>query len=219
MDIKVNETIAVIFDLDDTLYNEVEFLKSAFKSIASLLEKSSYKTLYATMFSLYRSNQDVFAFLNEKYGVDKDYLLKLYHEHEPDIQPFDGVIEIIQKIRDLNGSIGIITDGRRLTQMNKIHALGVGEYIDHVVISEELGSEKPERRNFEHMMNALKAEDYYYIGDNLRKDFVTPNLLGWKTIGLIDNGLNIHKDAYLFMERKFMPESFVNNLGEIVIMS
>ena len=92
MDLKVDHTTAVIFDLDDTLYNEIEYLKSAFAQIARELEKDSWKALYARMFSLYRSRQDVFQYLSDIYVTDKNYLLQLYRGHQPEIRLYEGAL-------------------------------------------------------------------------------------------------------------------------------
>ena len=42
MDIKIDTSTALVFDLDDTLYNEIEYLKSAYWYICSeLTEKDT----------------------------------------------------------------------------------------------------------------------------------------------------------------------------------
>ena len=57
----------VIFDLDDTLVYEIEFLKSAFKEIAERLEPERDLELYEEMFSIYKKKENVFAVLHQKY--------------------------------------------------------------------------------------------------------------------------------------------------------
>jgi putative hydrolase of the HAD superfamily len=125
----------------------------------------------------------------------------------------------MESIKEQGGKIGIITDGRSLTQRNKIEALGIGKYIDGLVISEDIGSEKPDPRNFEALSEQIPASTYFYIADNIRKDFHTPNLMGWTTIGLIDNGLNIHSDGFRFMKQGYLPHGFVQDLNEIRVVN
>jgi putative hydrolase of the HAD superfamily len=217
MDIRIDKSTAVIFDLDDTLYNEIAYLKSAYREIASFLEPKENMVLYAQMFSLYRNKIDVFEFLADNYVIDKKELLNRYREHKPQIRPFESVLFLLESIRDKQGKTGILTDGREITQMNKIEALGIGPLIDKTIISEVIGSEKPSANNFRAMTDSLPADRYFYIGDNLKKDFITPNAMGWKTIGVLDNGLNIHSDAYLYMNKKHRPHFFVYDLTEIRI--
>lgn len=217
MDIRVDNSTAIIFDLDDTLYNEIEFLKSAYLAIAQNLEPINWKALLAKMISRYRNRMDVFGWLTEQFPVSKEELLFSYRTHVPVIRPFDGVMEACGRIREKGGRMGILTDGRSVTQRNKIMALGLSEVMDYVGISEELGSEKPNPDNFRHMEAHFKLDKYYYLGDNLKKDFIVPNALGWTTIGIIDNGLNIHYDQYLYWKETHLPGEFISSFKELRI--
>src|SRR5690606_7124012 len=107
------------------------------------------------------------------YGVEKDNLLNMYRNHNPDIQLFDGVLELFEGIKSKNGKIALLTDGRSKTQRAKIKSLGIENYIDKVIISEEIGSEKPSLANFKAIEDALPGDEYHYFADNLIKDFIT----------------------------------------------
>jgi len=137
----VHKNSIVLFDLDDTLYNEIEFLKSAYCEIARFLHKDQWRALYAEMFSLYRGSNNVFEILSIKYNVSIEELLSLYRNHKPKIVPFNGVINLFDSIINKGAKIGIITDGRSVTQRNKIKSLSLDKYFDIVIISEEINSE------------------------------------------------------------------------------
>ena len=162
MTLNIKNTV-VSFDLDDTLYNELDFLRSAYMSIANKLANNDWKLLYAQMFSLYRSNIDVFGFLSESYQTDKKWLLKEYRKHIPNIAPFDHVVDLLKKIKNLEGKIAIITDGRENTQRNKIDSLGLKKYVDLIVISEAVGSEKPNEKNYKIVESTFPNHKYCYI--------------------------------------------------------
>lgn len=217
MDIKVDSQTAVVFDLDDTLYNEIEFLRSAYTELSKKLTPDSWQGLFASLFSLYRNNENVFDYVSETYRIPKTELINAYRNHLPNIEPFNGVIKSIKNIKEKGGKVGILTDGRSVTQRNKIKALGLIDYIDYIVISEEIGSEKPNEKNYRLIEKELDCTVNYYIGDNIKKDFVTPNRLGWKTIGLIDNGLNIHSNAHSYQDEAHLPHCFVSSITEITI--
>ena len=217
MDINVNDKTVIVFDLDDTLYNEFDFLKSAYTHIAKQLEPSDWKSLLVLMLSLYRSKKNVFDVLAERYNQSKDSLIEIYRNHTPDITLFPGALGILTAIKNRKGKIGILTDGRVKTQSAKINALGISDLVDKIVISEAIGSEKPDTRNFKIFEKDLQAETYCYIGDNLKKDFVAPNLLGWNTIGLVDNGLNIHYGAHQYFDQQYLPKQFILSIDEIVV--
>ena len=218
MDIKVDQKVVVCFDLDDTLYNEIDFLKSGFKAVAKSVD-NNWKSLLTHMFSLFRYNEDAFDFISEKYKVEKKDLIALYRNHKPDITPFEGAKGLFQKIKKKEGVAAIITDGRSITQRNKLNSLGLTPYIDSLVISEEIGSEKPDKSNFLSIEKDHPDCKYFYIADNYLKDFISPNALGWQTIGLIDNGRNIHNHAFKYMEdARYKPQFLIEELSEIRIL-
>lgn len=218
MDIQVDRGTVIVFDLDDTLYNELDYLKSAYRSIALALEPNNWKSLYSRMFALYRSNKNVFEILAKAYSTDIHTLIDMYRNHQPKIQLFDGVIDVFDAIKSKNGKIGMVTDGRSRTQRAKITSLGITDYLDNIVISEEIGSEKPSLSNFKAIEIALPGNSYYYIADNLIKDFIAPNTLGWKTVALMDNGMNIHFDRPEHLDAKAMPQEFIFDFGDLTII-
>ena len=113
-----------------------------------------------------------------------------------------------------NIMMGLMTDGRSKTQRAKITALGIESYFDKIIISEEIGSEKPAEINYRNFMDLTDKTKFVYCGDNIKKDFVTANILGWKTIGLRDNGRNIHTQK-INVHIKNLPHVWVDDLEEI----
>jgi putative hydrolase of the HAD superfamily len=215
MDIKINENTALIFDLDDTLYNELSFLKSAYWNICFNLKPTEAKLLYSQVFSLYRNGGNPFLFLSDTFKIPVEQLLNMYRKHIPTLDLFPGVLDTFNKVKEKNGKLGIVTDGREITQTNKLKSLGILEYIDYYVISERVGSEKPNPKNFELIENELKVENYYYFGDNFKKDFIAPRKMGWHTVGLLDNGMNIHSNSHKYQENK--PEYLIHSFLDINI--
>ncbi len=218
MDIKVDEHTIVVFDLDDTLYNELDFLKSAYSHIARELEPIRYNELLVLMLSLYRSKENVFEIIAARYGLHKEALIEMYRRHTPNITLFEGAQNLLKEIKRKKGKIGMVTDGRVQTQMAKINALGISDLLDKIVISEEIGTEKPAHANFKFIENSLMGTTYHYIADNLKKDFLAPNALGWITSGLIDNGMNIHYQSHLYLDKLHMPQQFFSTYSEVRIV-
>lgn len=217
MDIKVDEKTVIVFDLDDTLYNEIDFLRSAYCAIAQELDSKGWRPLFAQMFSMYRNKENVFEHLATTYNIKKEALINLYRNHNPTIQPFSGVLPLLQSIKDKGGKLAIITDGRSKTQRAKLLALGIETYFDKIIISEELGSEKPDKNNYLEIEKTFANHNYCYVADNVRKDFIAPNFLGWDSIGLIDNGLNIHSDGYRYFTETHLPKVFIEKIGDIAV--
>lgn len=217
MTISVNKNTVIAFDLDDTLYNEIDYLISAFHFIANKLDKQNHTKVFDKMFSLYKEKNDVFLYLSEKYNVAKNLLINDYRDHFPDIKPFNNVIDLFTGIRNNNGQIAIITDGRKLTQINKIKSLGLYDLVDKIIISEEIGTEKPNPLNYIAVEEFFNKKQYTYIADNIKKDFVAPNSRGWMTIRLNNNGKNIHFCETSSVENNFLPQYSINSFSELKI--
>lgn len=202
----------IVFDLDDTLIQEYDFLKSAYLEIANFL--GGGELLFNNMINDYKNGVNVFNRLSKPFDVSIELLLSMYRNHVPSKLPIsDLVFDMLSRFKENDFILGIISDGRSLTQRNKLLANGLNKYFDLIVISEEFGSEKPTKANYE-TFDTYNASHYYYIGDNINKDFIAPNELGWTTIGLLDSGKNIHKQD-LSLPIEYQPQYFVKNILEI----
>lgn len=205
----------VIFDLDDTLVYEIEFLKSAFKEIAERLEPERDLELYEEMFSIYKKKENVFAVLHQKYpNYSKEDLLNIYRNHFPSLKLNDGFREVINFCTDNGYKIGLISDGRSITQRKKLKSLEIEHVFEKIVISEEFGSTKPNSENYKVFVIDNELE-YYYIADNPQKDFIAPNKLGWTTICLLDKGKNIHRQNF-DIDIEYLPKIKISNLMELI---
>lgn len=205
----------VVFDLDDTLVYEIDYLKSAYSSIARLLEPVTFSNLYAQMMNWYSSGLDTFLLLQNKYpGYTKDFFLDVYRNHIPYFSLNIGAEEVLDTIKKRNFFLGLVTDGRSITQRNKLKAIGIEDMFDQIIISEEFGSTKPDERNFRVFGEDIDI-DYYYIADNPTKDFIAPNNLGWTTIALKDSGKNIHSQNFDIAE-PYRPKYIINTLIEVL---
>ena len=123
----------------------------------------------------------------------------MYRTHRPDIHLEEDVVTTLDALKTSGCTMALITDGRSVQQRNKIAALGLNRWIadEDIVVSEEIGSEKPDEANYRRIMNRHPdADRFFYIGDNPKKDFIAPNRLGWTTICLLDNGENIHPQRF-----------------------
>lgn len=212
----------ILFDLDDTIYKEIDFLKSAYREIAYYVRdilKNTESEIFQRMLSNYFLNKDTFQDLvyASNNSVTKDELLSLYRNHFPNITLDNDTLTCLEVLKKKEVRMGIITDGRSITQRHKLKALSLENWInnDDIIISEEFGSEKPSERNYRYFEKRYPNCDFLYVGDNIQKDFVTPNQLGWQTVCLLDDGRNVHKQNFNLPE-KFLPKIRVNTLKELI---
>ena len=199
-----------IFDLDDTLTSEYEYLQSAYKNISDKLGGGT--VLFENMISSYHRKSDVFDIVSRKYNVPKEQLLHWYRYDLPNITLKNGARDILDQIQLKGYKLGLITDGRSVTQRNKIKALAIGNYFAKIVISEEIGTTKPSPENYI-AFDRDKAEKYY-IADNPKKDFITPNRLGWQSVCLLDDGTNIHPQDFN-LEAEYLPKFKISSLSAL----
>lgn len=220
----------ICFDLDDTLCKEIDYLKSAYREIAEYAAEHCHgcsapvsvlaHKAYEVMLAAYNGRLNAFEELNKFLGLDlpiADYLY-IYRNHKPNIALCEDVVRTLDALKAVGVRIGLITDGRSIQQRSKIEALGLGRWIDDadIVVSEEFGSEKPASANYEYFMKRYpECQDFTYVGDNPRKDFIAPNSLGWMTVCLNDDGRNIHKQVFSDVVEVAMPKSVIRNLTEI----
>lgn len=174
---------AVIFDLDDTLYSEKDYVRSGYRKIAAHFEKPE---LAHQMWSVFLRGGKAIDEVLEANGMTsrKDEALYVYRFQEPDIQLYSGVAEMIARIRETK-KVGIITDGRPEGQRAKLRTLGI--CVDEVIITDELGGiefRKPNDAAFRLMQERIQTsfEKMCYIGDNMEKDFIAPEKLQMQTI-------------------------------------
>lgn len=218
----------VIFDLDDTLYKEIDFLKSGYRKVAELVAKQygcDARVIYDHLLRWYYNGDNAFACMNEEYsfGNPINEYLDIYRSHHPTITLSEETKKTFSKLKEEDVVLGIITDGREITQKQKVEALGLEQWIpmDMIMINEDKKYFKPNHWSYDRMM--LKCNEkypnsdfaFFYVGDNTEKDFIAPNQLGWTSICLMDNGKNIHKQNFNVSE-EFLPKYRIKNIVELL---
>lgn len=224
----------VCFDLDDTLYKEIDFLKSAYKEIASyaarqcsgtsvrvqILERNAYDIMMAA----YLGGKNAFETLNAYLGLElpMSEMLHMYREHIPEISLDEETRLTLDRLNAEGVLMGIVSDGRELTQWNKVKALGLMKWMDEscIIINSSTECFKPSAcgyKRFEEAISALSDDDlsFTYIGDNLKKDFIWPKRNGWQTICLMDDGRNIHPQDFENMPLTVMPDRVIESIRDI----
>ncbi len=191
---------AVVFDIDDTLYPESSFVLSGYRAMGQELRRQLGRTddfegwLWKRFLDGASSGALEALSENFKLGLGRpqiEELVSLYRNHRPDIRPYDGVVEMLTRLRE-TCRLGALSDGYMPTQELKLKALGLERFFDAVVYTELLGREfwKPSPRGFEIISQKLQVppEACAYVADNAGKDFAAPNKLGWLTIKFLRPG-------------------------------
>lgn len=207
----------IVFDLDDTLYQEYDYVRSGFRAVSELVLRLSGFEAYDLMLAMYQAgNPDIFGSLLDdlRLPINKLRLIKHYREHQPILHLAQAVADMLTTLKRAEHALGIITDGRSTTQRNKIRALGLETWVDEIVISEESGAEKPRPDNFLHFEKRFPDRHFAYVGDNLTKDFLAPNRLGWRTVCILETReMNIHPQDFSTVSSDAMPQYCIERLA------
>jgi carbamoyl-phosphate synthase large subunit len=187
----------VLFDLDDTLYPEHQFVDGGFRAAAEIIGRAvdhDPEALLARLWALHarQGRGRIFDTLLEElgWGEDGDLVLMAllaYRTHAPRLTPIGGVAPLLARLRSAGVRLGIVSDGQSAVQRRKLAALepSLG-WFDVVVMTDELGPghAKPSPAGFRvacGLIGVLPA-DAVYVANDARKDFRGAREAGLATI-------------------------------------
>lgn len=188
----------IVFDMDDTLYPEVEFVRGGVRAAGAWLDAFLGRSVGA---------DQVFLEILEAEGVHQIFdrglsrlgipvepmlikgLVTAFRAHSPNIRPFPGIPDLLDRLRALGVRLGLLSDGPLAVQEAKWRALGLAERFEVVVFTDALGGRefwKPNPAGFEAIERAsgLSGRDIAMIGDRPRHDLVPAAARGWRTARL-----------------------------------
>lgn len=185
---------AVVFDLDDTLYPERSFTFSGFDAVASWLRQRIECSFDPAqrMRDLYNGGQRRRVFDQVAGELDLPdaallvpEMIRVYREHSPALELFaDARAALATWNRDFR--LGLISDGPLAVQRNKVAALALHQWLQHIILTDQWGTEywKPHPRAFQEaeLRLGFSGSAGVYIADNCGKDFVAPRSRGWQTV-------------------------------------
>lgn len=207
----------VVFDLDDTLYKERDYLQSGLRSVADCV-RELYQRDVLQQLNQWASapGTDIWRQLCLLLNIPvecKTEFLWLYRLHVPRLALEQCVSELLLEIKEKSIGVAILTDGRSISQRYKIQSLGLGDIPAY--ISEEFASVKPDPGRYIQIEKDHPADRYVYVGDNPKKDFIAPNKLGWTCIGLTGDDRNIHAQSIDNHSIDQLPKLWIHHLNEL----
>lgn len=210
----------IIFDLDDTLYDELTFVKSGFMEVSKFLHNKykldQNKTYNFMINKLKQGRKNIFDDLLLQNKIYSKNLIKLclsvYRTHKPNIKLDSEVVFSLEKLK--NYSKYVLTDGNKIVQNNKIVSLGLKNYMNGIILTSNYGlkNAKPSPYCFLKIckLENIEPENVLYIGDNPHKDFVGIKPFGFKTIRILQGQYKTLK-----LSKKHEADFFIHSLKEI----
>ena len=182
---------ALIFDLDDTLYRERDFVESGYRAVARHIASCfgrDYGEIYNTMIETLNSEgrQMVMTVVHEQFtsgSVSIDELVSIYRNHQPTIRLYPGYRALLKQF-SRSCRLGLITDGMPEVQERKVRTLLLEGLMDKIIYTWAHGvqKQKPHPYPFNLMLQSLHTEAAHalYIGDNPSKDCAGAHRAGMK---------------------------------------
>lgn len=228
---------AILFDLDDTLYDYEPVHKKALSEVYKIFNKKIMKLSkekFTKLFNLSKTeiHQELsgtasshnrvlyFQRLVEKTHntVDPRIILQLYNCYWDiflkNMKLRKGVLETLRKLKKQDLKIAIVSDLTTQIQLRKIHKLKITPYIDYLVTSEEAGSEKPHLIMFLLTLKKLNLlpQEAIFVGDSKSKDISGANAAGMDTCWITGERKVPKKDK----DDYSIPNFYIKEISEVL---
>jgi putative hydrolase of the HAD superfamily len=181
---------AIIFDMDNTLYDESQYVRSGFRAVSEYMAEK-FKMDKDQMFSLFLSilskkgRGEVFNTALEEFDMKKEEtiqeMISVYRNHSPIITSFKDTNNTLSKLKKKH-RLGLITDGVKKVQEIKVEALKIASFFDVITYAIDYGGKN--NAVFLATLKKLKTKpaNSVYIDDNPTKTFAVAKKLGIHTI-------------------------------------
>jgi pyrophosphatase PpaX len=159
----------VLFDLDGTLIDSGAMILASFRHATRtvLAREIPDEELVAAVGG--SSIQDQM----RAFDPDRvDELVRVYREHNmplhDELEAFPGVHDLLERLRDEGRRLGIVTAKRRKTVQLSFDRLGIGEFFDVVVTTDDTDNHKPHPEPVWHALEVLESEpsEAAFVGDS-----------------------------------------------------
>ncbi|EOH92658.1 HAD family hydrolase [Enterococcus villorum] len=198
---------SVVFDVDDTMYDQQQPFRNAVKKVVPLVSDEDMSSLYLRFrhhsdenfpkvmagnwtleyMRAHRISQSLkdldYPHITEADGL---YFQQVYEEELNNICLHEEVKKTLDFLAELEIPLGIITNGPTDHQTKKLEQLQLAKWIptQHMIVSQATGYQKPEKEIFqlaEERFN-LSPQETLYVGDNYDNDVLGAKGAGWKTL-------------------------------------
>jgi putative hydrolase of the HAD superfamily len=207
-----------VFDVDDTLYFERDYSRSALMFLGELLaDKYNIENVGSELLTAFNGGDgDAIGGLWLRHALptgDKEDCLLAMQQHMPSITLRSDAERFLADIRASGSSFALVTDGRSGTQRNKIEALGLCDAAV-ICISGETGFQKPAPQAFAKIVDFADTRPVVFVGDNPKKDFWFANQIGWTSVMLLATDRNVHPQI-LPQDTAFHPQITISDFSEL----
>lgn len=221
----------LFIDLDDTVYDFSAASEESFRETYELLQYSRFFDSFEHYLSIYKPyNLELWRIYGEgkitKEELNKrrySYPLECVGIHDQELADtfcrealsriptkgplMPGAIELLEYLRP-KYRMFILSNGFKELQSRKMHAAGIDKYFDELILSEDIGVNKPNRELYDHALQKTGStlEESLMIGDMFETDIAGAANIGMEQIYYNPKGKQGHP---------FVPTYEVKHLLEI----
>lgn len=189
-------TMIIVFDLDDTLYDERTYVESGLLAVASFGFENfgwdielSFRHMTSTL------NREGRGIIFDKWLIGNGNYnktlvkkcIQVYRHHEPKLRLHKEAAELLPSL--IGFPLYLVTDGHKIVQQKKIQALDLSPFFSRIFITHRYGihNAKPSTYCFTKIKERENCQwhQMLYVGDNPSKDFVNLKPLGVHTIRVL----------------------------------
>lgn len=219
---------AAVFDLDDTLYLERDYMKSGFAHLSRKLSQKygvDSRLAFERMCALSDAGEKTFDGVLSSFGIpyDSDGIASMareYRSHAPEISFCPDTLPALRILRKMGLKLGVVTGGHAESQRKKLASLGAQEIFDHLLLTDGIGAErqKPSPAPFLKMAELLgiPIKEMLCVGDNPEKDFYVGAVTAAVTVRIIREGGLYASGGYYGAVREQYRISSLLELPEII---
>ncbi len=210
---------AVIFDMDNTLFDFVEAKIRACKAVCDHLGTDDERELLNYFLRRkydFESYENIADYLKDK-GIYNDKLFeeccRIYEKVKLDsIKPYPNVRYVLEKLKNAGLKLAVVTDALNGNAVKRLKKTGLIEHFDVIISADQSGKRKPEPDSIVLALEKLgvKHKEAILVGDSIRRDIEAGKKLGMITVYAAYGDRN-------FFESKVGKADFVlKDLKEII---
>lgn len=224
---------AVLFDLDDTLFDQKAWIADklvlTFEALSAKLGVAR-ETFLEAGFTLVEHGQKKYL-LDEviaALGLDptlRTELIDTYRAARPaQAVIYPDVRSALETLRSMGLALGLLTDNPPDSQRQKLEVSGLAQHVDQVAFSREIGKEKPDADTYRAACRLLgfQPAQTCMVGDDYLRDVLGAHRAGLsasflvRRAGSLSNALPAMFDRALGAQNRAVPYVELHGLDELV---
>lgn len=181
---------AVLFDMDNTLFDFLEAKLTAFKKMVEYLGAGDPEAILEYFLRGtpgFEDLENIKDYLqdNEIYSEDNyNICCRIYETIKVEaLVLYPGVKHTLEVLKEEHISLALVTDAHSHNATKRLERMQIIEYFDLIVTNDMTGAKKPDHKVFHFALDLLKVKpsQAVFVGDSLRRDIEPARQIGMLT--------------------------------------